>query len=114
MFDENMEKAAKIIQAINDEYDSQWMIITIDSDSQESTTPQRDKVFEKHGFSRMSPKGLPLPESTYLGKVPSSDSGKEMVKMIWRDLKDSNLEPRRILGGVIDEWKVIRSRKDKD
>ncbi len=114
MCDENMKIAAKIIQAINDEYDSQWMIITIDSDSEDSTTPQRDKIFDKYGFSRKSPKGLPLPESTYLGKVISSDAGKETVKMIWNDLKASKLEPRRILGGIIDEWKVIRSNKDKD
>lgn len=114
MCDESMEKALKTIQTIRDEYDSQWMIITIDSDSEESTTIQRDEIFEKYGFSRKSPKGLPLPESTYLGKVESSNAGKATVKMIWTELKASNLEPRRILGGIIDEWKVIRSNKDKD
>ena len=114
MFDEKMKEVIKEVKTINEEYDSQWMIITIDSDSEESTTTQRDEIFEKNGFSRKSPKGLPLPESTYLGKVQPSDAGKETVKMIWEELKESNLEPRRILGGIIDEWKVIRSNKDKD
>ncbi len=114
MCDEKMKEVIMTVETINEEYDSEWMIITIDSDSEESTTSQRDEIFEKYGFSRKSPKGLPLPESTYLGKVKSSDAGKETVKMIWKDLKTSSLEPRRILGGIIDEWKVIRSHKDKD
>jgi hypothetical protein len=91
------------------------MIIAIDSDSEESTTKKRDEIFENHGFSRQSPhKNIPLPESTYMGKVSSPEAGKDKVKQIWTDLKAAHLEPRKICGGIIDDWKVIRSNKDID
>ncbi|GEM_PF-4730347 len=90
-----------------------WMVISIDSDS-ETSYEERNDILSTHGFSEYSPnKGVRLPESTYLGKVPRSEAGSK-VDEIWEELESAELEPRRILGGVIDEWKVIRSREDKD
>lgn len=92
-----------------------WMVISIDSDSDSSTTDERRNILASHGFSELSPhRGIRLPESTYIGEIPYPEAGTIKVDEIWEDLESAGLEPRRILGGVIDEWKVIRSRKDKD
>ena len=91
------------------------MVITIDSDSDSSTTDQRNEILAKHGFSELTPeKKIRLPESTYIGLVPSTEAGKKKVEAIWKELKDSDLEPRRIFGANIGEWQVYRSEKDKD
>lgn len=111
--DETMERAAEIIRRINDENDSQWMIVTIDSDSGESTTPERDEIFGKHNFSR-DYNGTLLPESTYLGKVLTQDAGESLIEEIWQELTDANLAPRRICGGIINETLIIRSLDDPD
>ena len=92
-----------------------WMIITIDSDSESSATDEREEILAIHGFSKLSPnKGIRLPESTYIGYIPYSEAGKAKVDEIWDELESAELEPRRIFGGTIDDWKVIRSRNDKD
>lgn len=95
-----------------------WMIITIDSDSRFVTTKERQErqdILVNHGFSELSPhNGVRLPESTYIGKIPCSEAGKTKVDEIWEELKSANLEPRRILGGIINDWKILRSKKDKD
>ena len=110
-YDEAIEKAAEIIRRINDENDAQWMIITIDSDSDDSTTPQRDEIFGKHNFFREY-NGIPLPESTYLGKVLLQDAGESMIEEIWQELTNANLAPRRICGGSINDALIIRSSDD--
>lgn len=95
--------------------DNVWMVISIDSDSESSTTDEREDILAIHGFSKLSPnKGIRLPESTYIGLISDSEAGTTKVDEIWDDLKLARLEPRRIFGRTIDEWKVIRSRKDKD
>ena len=92
-----------------------WMVISIDSDSDSSTTEERRDILACHGFSELTPhKKVRLPESTYIGLIPDSEAGTTKVDEIWEDLESAGLEPRRIFGGTIDEWKVIRSRKDKD
>lgn len=111
--DETMERAAEIIRRINDENDSQWMIVTIDSDSGESTTPERDEIFEMYNFSR-DYKGTPLPRSTYIGKIPSLDARELVIEEIWQKLKVAGLAPRRICGGIINEPLIIRSPDDPD
>ncbi len=111
--DDYMEETAEIIRRINDENDSQWMIVTIDSDSGESTTPQRDEIFGKHNFSREY-NGTLLPESTYLGKVLTQDAGESLIEEIWQELTDAKLAPRRICGGIINEPLIIRSPNDPD
>lgn len=111
--DETMERAAEIIRRINDENDSQWMIVTIDSDSEESTTPERDEIFEMYNFSR-DYKGTPLPRSTYIGKIPSLDAEEPIIEEIWQKLKVAGLAPRRICGGIINETLIIRSLDDPD
>lgn len=88
------------------------MIIAIDSKSSSSTI-DRDEMLGKFGFYRKSPrKGLPLPESTYIGEIDSEDAGKELVQEIWGSLKDKGLEPTKISGGIIDDWKVIYSKDE--
>ncbi len=106
-----MERAAEIIRRINDENDAQWMIITIDSDSDDSTTPQRDEIFGKHNFSREY-NGTLLPESTYFGRVLLQDAGESMIEEIWQELTSANLAPRRICGGLINDALIIRSSDD--
>ena len=92
-----------------------WMVISIDSDSDSSTTEERRDILASHGFSELTPnKKVRLPESTYIGLIPDSEAGTTKVDEIWEDLESAGLEPRRIFGGITDEWKVIRSRKDKD
>lgn len=92
-----------------------WMIITIDSDSKSSTTEERRDILANHGFSELSPhSNIRLPETTYIGLFLDSEAGKAKVNEIWEELKFANLEPRRILGGIIKDWKVFRSKKDKD
>ncbi|MBR2092004.1 MAG: hypothetical protein IJ905_17080 [Fibrobacter sp.] len=92
-----------------------WMVISIDSDSDSSTTEERRDILASHGFSELTPnKKVRLPESTYIGLIPDSEAGTTKVDEIWEDLESAGLEPRRIFGGTTDEWKVIRSRKDKD
>lgn len=92
-----------------------WMVISIDSDSDSSTTDERRDILASHGFSELTPnKKVRLPESTYIGLIPDSEAGTTKVDEIWEDLESAGLEPRRIFGGTTDEWKVIRSRKDKD
>ena len=66
-----------------------------------------DKVVVGERFFR-------LPESTYIGTIPYPEAGTTKVDEIWEDLESAGLVPRRILGGVINEWKAIRNRKDKD
>lgn len=109
--DDYMEKAAEIFQKINDDNDSQWMLISIDSDSEDSTTPQRDEIFGKHNFSREY-NGTLLPESTYLGKVLLQDAGESMIEEIWQELTNANLAPRRICDGLINDALIIRSPDD--
>ena len=58
MCDEKMKEVIKEVETINEKYDSQWMIITIDSDSEESTTIQRDEIFEKIRFFQTIPQGI--------------------------------------------------------
>lgn len=92
-----------------------WMVISIDSDSDSSTTEERRDILASHGFSELTPnKKVRLPESTYIGLIPDSEAGTTKVDEIWEDLESAGLEPRRIFGGTTDEWKVIRSRKDND
>ena len=92
-----------------------WMVISIDSDSDSSTTEERRDILASHGFSELTPnKKVRLPESTYIGLIPDSEARTTKVDEIWEDLESAGLEPRRIFGGTTDEWKVIRSRKDKD
>ena len=92
-----------------------WMVISIDSDSDSSTTEERRDILASNGFSELTPnKKVRLPESTYIGLIPDSEAGTTKVDEIWEDLESAGLEPRRIFGGTTDEWKVIRSRKDKD
>lgn len=111
--DDYMEKTAEILKKINDDNDSQWMIVTIDSDSGESTTPERDEIFEMYNFSR-DYKGTPLPRSTYIGKIPSLDAEEPIIEEIWQKLKVAGLAPRRICGGIINEPLIIRSPDDPD
>ena len=92
-----------------------WMIITIDSVAKPSTTEERRDILASHGFSEFSPhKSIRLPESTYIGFVPYSKAGKAKVDEIWEDLKSADLEPKRIFGGTIKDWKVLRSQDDED
>ncbi len=83
------------------------MLIAIDSKSN-SRTIDRDGILDEFGFYRESPnKGLPLPESTYIGEVDSEEAGKKLIQEIWDTLKDEGLEPTRISGGIVQDWKVI-------
>lgn len=92
-----------------------WMMIALDFNSKKSRTSKRDPVLDEYGFSRKTPKRkIPLPESTYIGKVSSWKKAQETIKIIWDDLKCRNIAPTRICGGFIEEWKVIRSTDDKD
>ncbi|SMP52258.1 hypothetical protein [Fibrobacter sp. UWB10] len=91
------------------------MVITLDSDSDSSTTDQREEILARHGFFKLTPeKKIRLPESTYIGLVSSTEAGKKKVDAIWKELEDFGLEPRRIFGANIGEWQVYRSEKDKD
>lgn len=86
------------------------MIITLDSDAKASTTDDRDAIFEKHGFFRLSPKKeIQLPESTYIGVFDSEEAGAEKVGEIWEELKNAGCKPTRICGGIMENWKVIQS-----
>ena len=92
-----------------------WMIITIDSVANPSATKERQDILANHGFSELSPHhNIRLPESTYIGIVPFSEAGKTKVDEIWEELKAADLEPRRILGGIIKDWKVLRDKNDID
>lgn len=89
------------------------MLLAIDSRSS-SRTADRDDVLNEFGFYRRSPrKSIPLPESTYIGEVDSEDAGKELVQEIWDCLNNEGLEPTRISGGVIQDWKIICDKDER-
>lgn len=109
----SLEDGKRLCNKIAANDDQVTMIITIDSNSKKSGTADRDSIFKKHGFFRKSPKGIDLPESTYMGKVDSEDAGKAEVEKIWDEL-GIDLEPTKICGGIVNNWKVIKAKNSKD
>ena len=84
------------------------IIVTFDLENAETSDYEKaKKILSEYGLFPTSPKkDLQLPSTTLMGNFDSNISADDIKIFIWNLFKENGLKPKRLLGGILQDWSI--------